>query len=247
MQLIKLDYNQAKNNKLAKNGVRYTDALFNKIEKQCMDIYKQCGSYQEFIQQSTLYTSENPLILAGYDVYMKDLVKKAISNVSFSRQAQKTLTEIAITNSVGDLVKTNGEDLKQDIRAKTLKAYQQGINPQEYYKTLSAPPLIKGIDDAKRTLGSRDRCRMIARTETKRALNVSNYIIGKDRGATHWYALGFTDDKTCEECIDTYGTPEDGYVYYSIDNTENLPPLHPNCRHTAVFTINVPKDATVID
>ena len=77
---------------------------------------------------------------------------------------------------------------------------------------------------------------MITRTETARTQNVANYVINKERGATHWYALGFEDEKTCAECIKKFGTISDP-VYYEIEDTKFLPPIHPNCRHTAIFTI----------
>ena len=233
-QLIELVYDTKKTDRLVKGGIRYTDQLFNKIEKQLMELYKQCGSYEEFLEKAHGFVADNPLTLQGYDAYMTDLVKKAISDVRFSRPAQKVLTETVISNSVGELVKSNGEDLRDHIRETTKRAYKDGTPPQKYYKDLQAPPLVKGKDGAKRNLSSRARCKMIARTETKRALNTSNYIIGKERGATHWYALGFTDEHTCKNCISVYGTPSDP-KYYSIDDVEYLPPLHPNCRHTAVY------------
>ena len=233
--ILKYDPKQDnKLNKLARNGVKVTDALFQRIYNECSQAYKDCGSYEEFLARTPEYTVENPLITTGYNAYMQTLVDNAIGGIAFSRLAQKKLVQATITNTTGELVRSNGEDLKNHIRQVSLHAYDNKIPPQEYWKLLKAPPLIKGINGAKQNLSSEARCKMIARTETKRSQTVSNYIIAKDRGATHWYAVGNEDDKRCQECEDTYGTRSDP-EYYDLEDTSNLPPLHPNCRDSAVF------------
>ena len=47
----------------------------------------------------------------------------------------------------------------------------------------------------------------------------------------------------CEYCQDEYGTDEFGGVgdtVYDIEDTDNLPPLHPNCRCTPVWSMKEP-------
>lgn len=189
------------------------------------------------------YLTANDVIdVNEYSVKIQDIIDVDLNQLSFNRQAQEDLTRATIQKNTMDLVQGVNDDFKEHLRVQASKAFSEGLSPQEFGRMIQAPPLIKGINGAKRSVGFEARNRMIARTEAKRALNVSNYLINKERGAEYWYAIGFKDDKTCEECIEAYGTPGD-YVYYEIDDTANLPPLHPNCRHTAVFTKNLPEDA----
>ena len=47
----------------------------------------------------------------------------------------------------------------------------------------------------------------------------------------------------CEYCQDEYGTDESGgtgETVYSIDDQDNMPPLHPNCRCTPVWSMEEP-------
>ena len=242
MSEIKLTFKRDKSNKLVLNSIKYTDALFNKIEKYCKDLYEKCGDYKTFREQSTDYTLDNPLITTGFMEHMGTLMDKVIADVSFSQQGQKELVRTMIQNTVADLVLNAGEDLKEHIKQVTLDAYENHIAPQDYWENLQVPPLVKGEDGAKRSISVRERCKMIARTETARTQNVANYVIGKDSGAKYWYALGFTDNKTCNECIEKFGTPSDP-VYYDIEDIGYMPPIHPNCRHAAVFTRDLPKGA----
>lgn len=234
MKTVSVEFNRDKTNKLVISAIKYTDALFKKIEKHCTDMYKKANSYEEFLNLTPDYTIRNPLIVEGFSDMTNEVLLKSISDISFSKPAQKALIREIIENNVAELVTNAGDDLKEHIKEVTLDAYDNNIAPQDYWKNLQAPPLVKGKNGAKRTVSVKQRCKMISRTETARTQNIANYIVGKERSATHWYALGFTDEKTCAECIEKYGTPTDP-VYYEIEDTTYLPPLHPNCRHAAVF------------
>ena len=87
---------------------------------------------------------------------------------------------------------------------------------------------------------SRSRCQAIARTETCRAANIANYLNAKEMGAKSYSVI--CNDGCCEYCQDEYGTDEMGGVgetVYDIEDTDNLPPLHPNCRCTPVWSMKV--------
>ena len=210
---------------------RWNKEQFKRIYLLWEQKYSRSKSLEEFLA----YLAENDIFdVEEYSAKINAIIDVDLLQLSFNRKAQEDLTKNIIHNNTFDLVKNVNDDFKEHLRTQAAEAFENGVSPQEFGEMIQAPPLIKGKDGAKRSMSAEARNRMIARTEAKRALNVSNYLINKERGATHWYAIGFTDDVTCTKCIETYGTPGD-YKYYSIDDTSNLPPLHPNCRHTAVF------------
>ena len=226
--------------RLLKQYDQWNKEQFKRIYRLWEQKYNRSQTLEEFMA----YLTANDIIdVEEYSVKIQDIIDVDLNQLSFNRKAQEDLTRATIEKATFDLVQGVNDDFKEHLRVQATKAFSDGVSPQEFGRMIQAPPLIKGVNGAKRSVGFEARNRMIARTEAKRALNVSNYLINKERGAEYWYAIGFDDEKTCTECKEVYGTPEDGYVYYEIDDTANLPPLHPNCRHTAVFTRHLPDDA----
>lgn len=220
-----------KQDKLLKQYEQWNAQQFKKIYLLWEQKFNRSSTLEEFLA----YLAENDIIdVEEYSLKINDIIDVDLNKLSFNRKAQADLTKATIHNNTFDLVRNVNDDFKEHLRTQAVEAFDKGVSPQEFGRMIQAPPLIEGVDGAKRSVSAEARNRMIARTEAKRALNVSNYLINKERGATHWYAIGFTDEHTCTRCKEVYGTPGD-YKYYSIDDTEYLPPLHPNCRHTAVF------------
>lgn len=202
-------------------------ALYRKWEQ----IYSRSTSFEEYVA----YLYANDLLdVEEYSAKINNIINVDLNQLSFNRKAQEELTKQVISQQCYDLVQNVNDDFREHLRTEAQRAFSEGVSPQEFGKMIQAPPLIKGVNGAKRSIGFEARNRMIARTESKRALNTSNYLINKERGATHWYAVGFDDENRCMGCIETYGTSDDP-VYYPIDDASNLPPLHPNCRCSAVF------------
>lgn len=220
-----------KQDKLLKQYEQWNATQFKKIYRLWEQKFSRSQSLEEFL---TYLTVNEVFDVEEYSAKINNIIDVDLNTLSFNRKAQEDLTRATIHNNTMKLVQGVNDDFKKHLRTQAAEAFSKGVSPQEFGKMIKAPPLIKGVNGAKRSVSAEVRNRMIARTEAKRALNASNLIINKERGATHWYAIGFTDEHTCEECIETYGTPGD-YVYYPIDDPANLPPLHPNCRHTAVF------------
>ena len=210
--------------------------LWNRQQfKRTYRLWEQKFNRSQSLEEFLAYLAANDVFdVNEYSLKINTIIDVDLNKLSFNRKAQSDLVKATIHNNTFDLVQNVNNDFKEHLRAQAVEAFDKGVSPQEFGKMIQAPPLIEGVDGAKRSISAEARNRMIARTEAKRALNISSYIINKDRGATHWYAIGFTDERTCQECIDVYGEPDD-YVYYEIDDTEYLPPLHPNCRHTAVY------------
>jgi hypothetical protein len=156
---------------------------------------------------------------------MLDLILAETNNHKFSRPAQKELTRITIENYVGDLIKNVGEDIKQSVRDIVKDGYNKGLSQYEIAENIS-----KEIESIGKT-----RARVIARTEIARTATVSDYIIAKERGATH-YVVECRSTR-CDLCKELYckTSPIGGDVEFTIDDVDHLPPYHPNCRCHAIF------------
>jgi len=223
--------------KLIKNGIRYTDSLFEELIRRLNQGVKESDTLESFLEQTSEYTTANPLITLGYDTTMLKLILAETNNHKFSRPAQKELTRITIENYVGDLIRNVGEDIKQSVRDIVLDGYNNNLSQYEI-----ADNITRKVEGIKKT-----RANTIARTEIARTATVSDYIINKEQGAT-----GYTvtcRNTCCDKCAWTYhgvehntnpdtssreftkGTP----VQFPIEDTEHLPPLHPNCRCVARF------------
>lgn len=219
--------------KLIKTGIRYTDKLFQEISNRLSRGIKQSDTLESFINQTKDYTISNPLVTTGYKDAMISIILQETNNHKFSRPAQKDLARITIENYVGDQIVDVGEDIKANVRDIVKEGYDNNLSQDEIAKDIS-----HGISVIKNK-----RARAIARTEIARTATVSDYIINKERGATHFTVdCRNTACDVCKKKVLTNPPIEipanrgiSGDVEFSIDETHNLPPYHPNCRCVAMF------------
>lgn len=216
--------------KIIKQGIRYTDRLFDEIKKRLTKDISQYDNLEDYLAAHQDYLVSNPLTTTGYDAVMVKLISQSIHNVKFSRQSQRQLTQITIEESVGHLITNVGEDIKESVREIVKNGFNEKKAPIDIGKDIESK-----IDTINTT-----RARTIARTEVKRANTISNYVIAKERGANAYYVDCHPD--ACPLCVETYGegenAPGDDKGHdniYPISDTENLPPLHPNCRCSATY------------
>ena len=121
------------------------------------------------------------------------------------------------------MVTNVGEDLKTEMQKIAVESYNQRNTPRETAKLLE-----QRIDVLDKT-----RARVIARTETCRAANLGNYLNAKQMGAKSYSVI--CNEGACEYCIAEYGENQD--TKYDINDTDNMPPFHPNCRCTPVWSM----------
>ena len=211
--------------KLIKNGIRYTDALFDEIIRRVNQGVLDNDTLESFLEDTKEYTTNNPLVSSGYADTMLRLILSETNNHRFSRPSQRELTRLTIENYVGDLIVDVGDDVKQTIRSIVTEEYNAGSNPQK---------IAKRITQEVGTIKNK-RARAIARTEIARVSTVSDYIIAKERGATH-YTVSCRSTR-CDKCKALYCKTNDtgADVEYEIEDTEHLPPLHVNCRCSPNF------------
>ena len=229
--------------KLIQNGIRYTDSLFEEITNRLKQGVLTSDTLEQFLAKTKEFTSSNPLVTTGYDSTMLNLILFETNNHRFSRPAQKELTRVVIENRVGELITNVGEDIKDSVRDIVKEGYNQSLSQQDI-----AANIANEIKIIKNT-----RARSIARTEIARTATISDYVINKERGATHYTVT--CRNTCCNKCAKTYhnvdnnddpdmssreflkGTP----VLFSINDVENLPPLHVNCRCVANFIRKGPR------
>ena len=213
--------------KLIKTGIKYTDELFDEIIRRLEKGVLDNDTLEAFLEATKEYTTNNPLVSSGYTDTMLALILAETNNHKFSRPSQRELTRVTIENYVGTLIANVGEDIKARVRDIVTEEYNnpEGSNPQKMAKRISDE--VEGIKNK--------RARTIARTEIARTSTVSDYIIAKERGATH-YTVNCRSTR-CNICKKLYCNTSEtgGDVEYSIEDTSNLPPLHPNCRCSANF------------
>lgn len=213
-------------NKLIKQGIKYNNALFKELAKRLENGVMTTDSLESFLEKTSQYTTNNPLVTTGYKETMIRLILNETNNHKFSRPAQRELTRVTIENYVGDLITNVGEDIKSNVRDIVKDGYNKGLSQQEIAKNISSQ--IETINNT--------RANTIARTEIARTATVSDYIVNKERGATN-FVVGCRSTR-CTICQEEYCDTSEigGDVEFDIDeDVDKLPPLHPNCRCYATF------------
>ena len=238
----------ANQDKLIKQGIKYTDRLFDEISKRLEQTVKTSDTLESFLEKyhKAFPDKDNPLIALGYDVGMLDIILQETNNHKFSRPAQKELTRVTIEQKVGEKIVDVGEDIKESVREIVKDGYNNNLSQQEIAENISSK--ISSIKNK--------RARAIARTEIARTATICDYVINAERGATHFYVecrntacpickkawhKGWTPENDGSFTPSEYTASNKGWVgdkYYPMSNTSALPPIHPNCYHkdTKVFT-----------
>jgi len=175
---------------------------------------------ESFLDKTKDYTTNNPMVTTGATETLTRLILHETNNHKFSRPAQRELTRVTIENYVGNLISNVGETIKDNVREIVKDGYNQALPQNEI-----AQNITKEIETINTT-----RARTIARTEIARTASVSDYIINKERGATHFRVD--CRETCCDICAEEYDWKG---VEFSIDDVDMLPPLHPNCRCVPYF------------
>ena len=240
--------------KLIKMGIKLTDEWFRKFKKQIERDLQLCDTYEEFIERTKEYTTANILISSGYSAEMAALVTQILANYKFARASQRELLEQTINNNVGYLIQDVGEEIRQTVRDTVKRGYDEGTHPREMARDLAIA--VDGINNR--------RARTIARTEVKRTDTIANYVRHKEDGAKGFTVQCRPDccplcaedyggkdpakqkarldlikqmkrDNIDDPLVRGKGETIGGNIKFTMDQTDMLPPRHPNCRCTAMF------------
>ena len=204
----------AKEDKLIRNGIKYTDKLFKTILKRIEPHVYDSETYEEFLEKTAPFTIDNPLITLGAVEHATDSVLLSVADKKFSYEANRKLTEQAIQDTTAHMVTNVGEDVKQTIRDTIKEGFRENKLRQDIMNDLTQN--VEAINNT--------RAKVIYRTEIKRSQTISNYISARERGANAFYC---NCNDPCEICDEQYDGGGSDSIIYSMDEIDMLPPVHP--------------------
>ena len=135
-------------NKLIKEGIRYTDALFEEISKRLEQGVRSSDTLEEFLEKTKEYTKANPLATSEYDKTMLNLILSETNNHRFSRPAQKELVRVTIEEKVGEKIHDVGEDIKDSVRDIVKHGYNNNLPQDEIAETIQT--VCEIVEDLRR-------------------------------------------------------------------------------------------------
>lgn len=206
-------------------NARKFDQLMKDIEKDVVKRTKNAKNLDSWLKKIGGY-SQNPFTIGGLkSAEITKLLESIMSQAKFKGLARGGTAELVkgvISENTMHYVTRMGDDMKNNLRKIAVDSYNQGLAPQQLVKRLQEE--VRGL--------SKTRAKAIARTETMRANNLSNYVNAKlNMGAKSYKVISAND--CCDKCDQLY---KNGSVWFNINDTDNLPPLHPNCRCVAVYS-----------
>ena len=247
---------------LIKMGIKKTDEWFRKFKKQIEHDLALCDTYEEFIERTKEYTTANIMIGSGYSAEMSALITQILANHKFQRASQRELLEQTINNNVGYLIQDVGEEIKETVRTTVKRGYDEGTHPRDIARDLAiavdsinarrartiARTEVKRTDTIANYVRHKedgakgftvqcrpDCCPLCAEDyahknpkEQQARLDWINKIKKENKGKPKSEQI---DDPLLHGKGETIG----GNVQFTMDQTDMLPPRHPNCRCTAMF------------
>ena len=248
--------------KLIKQGIRLTDAWFKKFKKQIEHDLSLCKTYEEFLERTKDYTTANILINSCYSAEMEALITQILNNHRFQRASQRELIEQTINNNVGLLIQDVGEDIKETVRTVVKNGYDEGLHPTEMARNIHheidsinnrrartiARTEVKRTDTVANYIRHKDEgakgftvqcrpdcCPLCAEdyggkdpVEQKARLDWINRVKRENKGKPKSEQI---DDPLLHGKGETIG----GNIEFTMDQTDMLPPRHPNCRCTVRY------------
>lgn len=157
-------------------------------------------------------TSEGQVMMQSFNGLIQQAFMNGIKYQGGSKTPLNTQYSEVLSDTASSFVSKLGETLKTEI----LATIQSGTaDPEKQFGDI-----VKDVQDL---LGNKEyEATRIVRTETMRATNSAAYIQAKSEGKQYWTVDN--RDEACETCVEEY----EGRVF-EIDNTADLPPIHPNC------------------
>lgn len=228
---------QADKRKLHKQinvNTRRMKALMRDVKADVVRRTQNSKEIDEWLTNLSPYVNHDFLVTGIHADKMKTIIQgicKAVNISTLPAGANQELTKGVISECCYTYVTNATKELQTEMRKIAIETYN---NPKETNRDL-AKRLGERIDVFDKT-----RCRTIARTETMRASNLSNHIQAKENGARSYTV--HCEDGACEYCIEEYGENED--TIYDIDDTDNFPPFHPNCRCTPRYSTKTVEERT---
>lgn len=194
---------------------------------------KNVKDLNEWLYELGLYTDVNVFVNGEKMTEAAAIIQsiaKTVDMVGMPPGSNPEIVKGVISESCMNYVTKLGEDMKIELKKTMIEAYNKQLAPADRANLMSER--VKAL--------SNSRAKVIARTETMRAANLTNLITARDIGAKSYIVK--CDPRVCPKCLEFYG---DGSIVFSIDDTEHYPPFHPNCRCTPRFSTKEPEEAFI--
>ena len=204
-------------------------ALMRNVRGNVVRLTRNSEDLETWMEKLAPYVASNCFVTGAHAEQVRDIIQQIVGVVdqtSLPSGANAEIIKGTMAEACMTMVTNVGVDIKTELQQIAVESYNNRLAPAETAKVIG-----ERIDSLSST-----RCQAIARTETCRAANIGNYINAKEMGARSYSVI--CNEGACEYCIDEYGENED--TVYDINDTENLPPLHPNCRCTPVWSMKEP-------
>lgn len=215
-------------------NTRRMKALIRDVKADVVRRTQNSKDIDDWLERLSPYVNHDFLVTGIHADSMKTIIGGICKAVEFSnlpKGANQELTKGVISECCYTYVTNATRELQTEMKKIAVETYN---TPGETNRDL-ARKLDERIDVFDKT-----RCRTIARTETMRASNLSNHIQAKADGAMSYTV--HCEDGACDYCIDTYGENED--TIFDIDDTDDFPPYHPNCRCTPRYSTKTVEQRT---
>lgn len=242
--------------------LKYLDTYDKKLRKRITRDVLNSKDFQEFLENTADYTTRNIFVTDGIADKVADTVIKANK---WNQLKQRELVQLTIREACYNLVTDAGTSLQSDLREMAQKAYDLGLGRKEIARALTERDLealyiVRGentftesewndLPESERlkytfnssisVMSPQTRVEVIARTETKRAETVVNYIRAQERGKTKFKVSCRSD--CCPLCAEIYQNLQDyeptetketilndGIEYDMEVDIDKLPPFHPS-------------------
>ncbi|MBP5422213.1 MAG: hypothetical protein J6Y78_07230 [Paludibacteraceae bacterium] len=204
-------------------------ALMRDVRGNVVRLTRNSEDLETWMEKLAPYVASNCFVTGAHAEQVREIITQIVGVVdqtSLPSGANAEIIKGTMAEACMTMVTNVGEDIKTELQQIAVESYNNRLAPAETAKVIG-----ERIDSLSST-----RCQAIARTETCRAANIGNYINAKEMGAKSYSVI--CNEGACEYCIDEYGENED--TVYDINDTENLPPLHVNCRCTPVWSMKEP-------
>ena len=206
--------------------------LMKDVRANTVRLTRNSKDLDEWMEKLAPYIASNCFVTGAHADRVREIVQQiagVVDQTSLPSGSNAEIVKGTMAEACMTMVTNVGEDIKTHLRQIAVESYNQRNTPRQTAKMIGDK-----IDSLSKT-----RCQAIARTETCRAANIASYLNAKEMGAKSYSVI--CNKGCCDYCQKAYGNDKSGGVgdvVFDIENTDNLPPFHPNCRCTPVWSMD---------
>lgn len=222
----------AKARKLSRINQKKMKVLMEDIRKDVSRLTSNSKDLDEWLTKLSPYAVQNAFTVGVKAPEVAEIIAEIVKGVNYGglpKGAHMELVKGVISENTMHYVTRMGDDMKTELRKIAVNGYNDRLAPKDLAKQMSQK--IDGL--------SRTRAQVIARTETMRANNLSNYTNARiNQGAKSFIVINDLGT-VCPDCEEAY---QNGAVVFDISEVDEIPPRHPRCNCVPRFSTKSPED-----